>query len=281
MTSKQLQFCREYLVDLNATQAAVRAGYSASTANREGTRLLAMPRVQAKIDQLQDERATRVEVEADEVLRQLWLVATADPNELIEYRRVCCRHCHGIGFGFQRTESEMKAARRQHAVKVEKEGESPGPFDEEGGIGFDATKDPHPDCPECFGEGIGTAFLKDTRTLSAAARALYAGVKVTKDGFEVKMRDQQAALIQVGKHLGMFVERTKTELTGKDGGPIQSESVTERIEYLTRVYDGDAVLATSRMDLKKLTDAELNDHLRRLRAIEAQRAIERAVERSE
>ncbi len=43
MTSKQSAFCREYTVDMNATQTAVRAGYSAQAANREGARLLANP----------------------------------------------------------------------------------------------------------------------------------------------------------------------------------------------------------------------------------------------
>jgi phage terminase small subunit len=58
----------------------------------------------------------------------------------------------------------------------------------------------------------------DTRTLSPKAKLLYAGVKQTRDGFEIKMRDQDKAMENVAKHLGMFVE--KHEHTGADGGPI-------------------------------------------------------------
>jgi hypothetical protein len=55
--------------------------------------------------------------------------------------------------------------------------------------------------------GRGPPVFKDTRRLSPAARALYAGVKVTKDGLEVLMHDKVGALTKVGQHLGMFVER--------------------------------------------------------------------------
>jgi phage terminase small subunit len=49
LTAKQQAFVREYLVDNNATQAAIRAGYSARTANREGSRLLSKPVIQAAL----------------------------------------------------------------------------------------------------------------------------------------------------------------------------------------------------------------------------------------
>ncbi|ENO82074.1 hypothetical protein B447_05033 [Thauera sp. 27] len=47
----------------------------------------------------------------------------------------------------------------------------------------------------------------------------------TKEGLRVKFHDKRAALVDVGRHLGMF--KDKVEHTGKDGGPIQSESVTK------------------------------------------------------
>lgn len=78
MTPKQEQFCREYLIDLNATQAAIRAGYSAKTANREGSRLLTKPEIQTKVAELMAERTHRTERDADEVLRRLWLIVEAD-----------------------------------------------------------------------------------------------------------------------------------------------------------------------------------------------------------
>lgn len=71
LTLKQEQFCQEYLVDLNATQAAIRAGYSADSANEQGSRLLANLKVASRVRELLAGRAARVEVDADWVLRRL------------------------------------------------------------------------------------------------------------------------------------------------------------------------------------------------------------------
>jgi len=71
LTDKQEMFCREYLIDLNATQAAIRAGYSEKTANRIGSENLSKPDVAQRIIDLKSERNERVEVNADYVLRRL------------------------------------------------------------------------------------------------------------------------------------------------------------------------------------------------------------------
>jgi phage terminase small subunit len=71
LTPKQERFCQEYLLDLNATQAAIRAGYSAKTANEQGARLLAKASVAARVSEMQTERAKRIEVTQDYVLRRL------------------------------------------------------------------------------------------------------------------------------------------------------------------------------------------------------------------
>ncbi len=68
LTPKQQVFCREYLVDLNATQAAIRAGYSVKSANEQGSRLLANVKVAAYVELLMEERSTRLDVNADYVL---------------------------------------------------------------------------------------------------------------------------------------------------------------------------------------------------------------------
>lgn len=84
MTPKQEQFVREYLIDLNATQAARRAGYSEATANEQGARLLANVSVQEAIAAAKAARAKRTEVTADRVLRELALIGFADIGEVIE-----------------------------------------------------------------------------------------------------------------------------------------------------------------------------------------------------
>ena len=71
LTPKQDTFCREYLVDLNATAAARRAGYSNGTAHVQGPRLLANVRVAERIEELQSEAAERAEVTVDEVIEML------------------------------------------------------------------------------------------------------------------------------------------------------------------------------------------------------------------
>jgi hypothetical protein len=68
---KQERFCREYIVDLNATGAARRAGYSGKTADVQGPRLLGNVRVAARIAELQAATAERLDVTADDVIRML------------------------------------------------------------------------------------------------------------------------------------------------------------------------------------------------------------------
>jgi phage terminase small subunit len=76
ITPKQKRFVEEYLVDLNATQAAVRAGYSARTAEQQGARLLGNVKVAAAIQVAQSARSERLRLTQDDVLRGLHREAT-------------------------------------------------------------------------------------------------------------------------------------------------------------------------------------------------------------
>lgn len=71
LTAKQRAFCDEYLIDLNATQAAIRAGYSPETADVIGSENLGKPVIQARIQQQMGERAKRTEINADRTLKEL------------------------------------------------------------------------------------------------------------------------------------------------------------------------------------------------------------------
>lgn len=71
LTDKQQRFCEEYVVDLNATQAAIRAGYSANTAEAQGSRLLRNVKVQAYVAQLQEATSKRLAFDAEYVVRGL------------------------------------------------------------------------------------------------------------------------------------------------------------------------------------------------------------------
>jgi phage terminase small subunit len=76
MTPRQKQFLDECLVDLNATQAAIRAGYSARTANEQGARLLANASVASAIQTAQQARSEPVQITQDDVVRGLHREAT-------------------------------------------------------------------------------------------------------------------------------------------------------------------------------------------------------------
>lgn len=71
LTAKQQRFCNEYLIDLNATQAAIRAGYSKKTANRIGTENLSKPVIRQYIDKRMAEKEAELIADQDEVLRYL------------------------------------------------------------------------------------------------------------------------------------------------------------------------------------------------------------------
>lgn len=82
LTPKQQAFIREYLVDLNATAAAKRAGYSEKTAYRTGADNLKKPQIAAALEKALAERAKRLEVTADRVVEELAKVGFAN---LLDY----------------------------------------------------------------------------------------------------------------------------------------------------------------------------------------------------
>lgn len=148
LTDKQTAFVREYLVDLNATQAAIRAGYSERTASRIGPQLLGKTCVREAIEKAQAKRARRVEVTQDYVLSNL--------VEVVE-----------------RT--------MQRAPVLDRKGEQV--TDEEG-------------------------------------RAVWT--------FDAKGANR--ALELLGKHLGIFTDKIRAEVSGPDGGPMASEIVVRFVE---------------------------------------------------
>ncbi len=148
LTDKQKEFVRQYLVDLNATQAAIRAGYSVKTAYRQGADLLQKTSIREAIEKAQAKRARRVEVTQDYVLSNL--------VEVVE-----------------RT--------MQRAPVTDRKGEQV--TDEEG-------------------------------------RAVWT--------FDAKNANR--ALELLGKHLGIFTDKIRAEVSGPDGGPMASEIVVRFVE---------------------------------------------------
>ncbi|MBC7618167.1 MAG: terminase small subunit, partial [Candidatus Saccharibacteria bacterium] len=176
-------------------------------------RMLKKAKVIAEIEMRRAARSERLQIDGDAVVTEAYLIATADMRELVEYRYLCCRCCYGKDFRYQRTQGERKSAFDKHeALQDDREAKAQlagksytrKVFDEKGGTGFDATKEPRADCQECIGHGVGTVVIKDTKTFSRAAMALYAGVKQTKDGLEVKAHSKLDAIEKVMRHLGLY-----------------------------------------------------------------------------
>jgi phage terminase small subunit len=89
LNEKQQRFVDEYLIDLNATQAAIRTGYSAKTADVQGSRLLANVKVQQAISVAMAERSKRTGVNQDRVVLELAKVAFVKMTDIVdEYGRI-------------------------------------------------------------------------------------------------------------------------------------------------------------------------------------------------
>lgn len=214
---------------------AYRQSYNTKTTNeqtvfQEGSRVAARPQVAARIRELKDLAAAATVVDAAWVLGQWVAIASANPNDVISYQRVNCRHCRGQDRAYQWRDADEWADAMAAAIKREEP-----PPDASGGYGFNPTLEPVPDCPRCFGEGVERVHITDTRRLSGPARRLYAGVKQTPRGLEVKLRDQDGALLNIAKHLGMLDLKVTGELDLKHGAVLTDEQRAALREMLKGV----------------------------------------------
>lgn len=84
LTPKQARFVEEYLIDLNATQAAIRAGYSPDTAQQTGSENLSKPVISARIAKAMAERSKRTGVNQDRIVLELAKIAFVNPGEVVD-----------------------------------------------------------------------------------------------------------------------------------------------------------------------------------------------------
>ena len=251
LSAKVKRFIAEYLKDNNATAAAARAGYSDPNYGRQ---LIANPNVAQAIAQQQKASIARTLGSADEVLAQMWQLATFDANQLSQYRRGACRYCWGFGHHYQwRDAVEFE----EEIAKVEGKEGARQPEDT-GGYGYDHNREPNPECPRCNGDGIGQPYFPDTRKLPAVSRLAYSGVKVGKNGVEITAISRERMYEAVMKRLGLAdsefaqrlqqieierrqleVEKLRKELAG-DGDDDEPTPVQININVVdARADDGD------------------------------------------
>lgn len=168
LTPKQALFVNEYLVDLNATAAAKRAGYSELTAQVQGSRLLSNVMVAEAIAARQAAIADRLGVTQEKIVAELAKIAFADIRKAVRW------------------------------------GKSPVDTKSE-------NADPN-------GLGVYPVELVPSETIDDDTAAAVSEGSLTQTGIKIKMHDKKSALVDLGKHLGMFKERV--EHTGKDGAPL-------------------------------------------------------------
>ena len=84
LTDKQKKFVEEYLIDLNATQSAIRAGYSVRTANEQGARLLANVSIQEAISKAMAERSRRTGINQDRIVQELARIAFVKITDVVD-----------------------------------------------------------------------------------------------------------------------------------------------------------------------------------------------------
>lgn len=215
LTLAQEQFCQALVSDpARVVTTAYERVYTARghSATVGGHKLMKDPRIAARIAELESGVRQRAHLTVDLVLQHVAELATADPRDLTEYRRGACRYCHGIGHRYQRRPQEFRDAFAAY-LRTPKGAEDPAGvfFDYLGGLGFNVNAPPHPDCPECNGNGVGYTYARDLRTVSPAAARLFAGIKETRDGFEIKTRSQDKAIELAMKHLGLLRDKDADE----------------------------------------------------------------------
>lgn len=168
LTPKQARFVEEYQIDLNATQAAIRAGYSEKTAKEQASRLLTNVNVQEEVQKAMESRSERTQVTADMVIGELAKIGFADIRNAVAW------------------------------------GATPG--------------QPESDDFEPNGLNIYPVALIPSAKIDDDTAAAVSEISLTQTGVKIKMYDKKSALDSLGRHLGIFTD--KTEVTHK--GDIQS-----------------------------------------------------------
>lgn len=224
LTAKEQELILRYEETLDPYNSALAAGYSKQTARTVAYSWFKQPHLKpAFYETAMLRKAKRLEahhVTAEELKHRTWLIATADPAELVTHVRIGCRHCWGEGFRYQWKQHEFEAAVDRHEAAPDKVALP----DWAGGMGYTTNCDPNPDCPHCDGKGEEEVRPTDFRDLSEGGRALYKGIKPTKYGYEILMHDQQAARVFYAQLCGYQIDRK--ELTGKNGAPLAAMPTT-------------------------------------------------------
>jgi phage terminase small subunit len=180
-------------------------GSSLATVRVNASRLLSHPKVAARIRELQEAAGALTLRSTQDLVADLEAVAYADIGELMAVWNGCCRRCWGTGGAYQWASGDAYALAAEAAVA---KGEPvPGC---EGGFGFDAGREPNPDCEHCNGLGVARVRYNSTALASPAARRLVRGIETWPDGTlkRLHVADQTAMRAELHKLRGLHVDRS-------------------------------------------------------------------------
>lgn len=205
-------FVAEYLTHGNQTQAVIASGYSGHFARDAGYQMMKRAHVREEIERAQGEQRKVANLTVTDIVQDIERVIKADPRDLVSYITGSCRYCWGMDYRYHRTRGEIRRAfedweRDTNPAKL--------PFDMQGGEGFNAYRDPNPNCPECCGHGIQREQLKDTRLLSPETAALFDGLEVTRHGIKIKLRSKDAAREAAARLLGLNKDTVNVTVSKK------------------------------------------------------------------
>jgi phage terminase small subunit len=221
-------FVMEISKDSNGSRAARVAGIPESYASVQSSRWLRDARVLRAINFLFAERRRKAGADRDEVARYWLDIAEADLSELSP-RWGACRHCWGVDHRRQFTDVEFREARLDHQKQMLRIGDPAkrADFDEWGGPGYNHKAEPHPECPECRGDGAPYMPRIDFRNLSIGARRVFNGFKLNRDGsIEIKFKDQMRAMENYEQLTGMIRTR-RPMLKLQDLAPEEIDAMLE------------------------------------------------------
>jgi len=180
VTPKQQRFVEEYLVDLNATAAYRRAGYVAkgNAAEVNAARLLRNAQVQAAVAEAREKQSARVNLKADDVVRELMKIGFSDIRKAIKWNSNVA-----VAAPDEREIEEIfESGDIRHAVTNQVE-------------------------------------LVDSDVIDDDTAAAISEISQTdKGGLKVKFYDKRAALVDLGRHLGLFTDRVDVTSNGKPLG---------------------------------------------------------------
>lgn len=207
LTDKQERFATLF-VELGNQSAAYRQAYNVGpnttfhTIQVESSRLAAEPDIADRIRQLRDVAASKAAIPSlTERIQELREIELANPNDIVGYRWVNCRYCHGEDHGYQWRDDLEYGQACDEARRLRQ----PTLPDIAGGFGYHAFKDPDPDCPRCYGVGEQRGWLADTTKLTGPARRLYKGAKIKGNGdIEILMHDQMQARDMLNRIQGAY-----------------------------------------------------------------------------